>query len=213
MISRICGRLRETRPDSILVELSGISYDILIPPGIIEAVVNSADAQGKIELVIYHYLQTTPAKSLPILVGFLHEVEREFFERFITVSGIGPKAAVKAMTMPISAIAAGIDAGNASLLQSLPGIGGQRAREIIAKLQGKVGKYGLIQDAVKGEAARIVSEDVAKEAEAVLIQLQYSTHEAKKMVEEALKRSPRLGTTEEILNEIYRQRRGDSTGG
>ncbi len=210
MISRISGRLRETNPNGILIELNGISYDILIPPGIIKAVVNSVDSSSRIEVVIFHYLQTTQTKAVPVLVGFLNEIEREFFEKFITVSGIGPRAAVKAMTVPISTIAEAIDAGNSSLLRSLPGIGSQRAREIIAKLQGKVGKYGLIQDASKGTSDKIIPEDVSREAEAVLIQLQYSQREAKKMIQDALERNQHLATAEEILNEVYRQRKQDS---
>ena len=210
MISRISGRLRETRPNSLLVEVNGISYDIFIPPGIMEAVINSVDSQGKIELVIFHYLQTTQTKALPVLIGFLNEIEREFFEKFITVSGIGPRAAVKAMTVSISTIAEAIDAGNSSLLQSLPGIGSQRTRELMAKLQGKVGKYGLIQDTSGGAPAKIIPEDMSREAEAVLIQLQYSQKEAKKMIESALERNPHLATAEEILNEVYRQRKQDS---
>ena len=209
MISRIRGKIREGGPDSILVEVNGISYDILIPPAIIEAVTAAVDTAGTIELVIFHYLTTTQTKAVPVLIGFLHEIEREFFEKFITVSGIGPKAAVKAMTISISTIADAIDAGNAALLQSLPGIGAQRAREIIAKLQGKVGKYGLIQDTLEGVPAKPAAEDVSHEAEAVLIQLQYSRTEAKQMVQDALKRNAQLKTAEDILNEVYRQRRQD----
>ena len=67
MISRISGRLRETRPNSLLVEVNGISYDIFIPPGIMEAVINSVDSSSKIELVIFHYLQTTQTKAVLLL--------------------------------------------------------------------------------------------------------------------------------------------------
>jgi hypothetical protein len=84
-------------------------------------------------------------RGIPVLIGFLNEVEREFFTRFISVSGVGPRAALKALTQPIPVIAKAIDEGDVELLRSLPGIGEQRAKEIVAKLQGKVGKFALIQ--------------------------------------------------------------------
>ena len=62
------------------------------------------------------------------------------------MSGIGPRAAVKALDKPISEITQAIDAGDIKYLTTLPGIGKQRAKEIVAKLQGKVGRFGLIQD-------------------------------------------------------------------
>jgi Holliday junction DNA helicase RuvA len=157
-------------------------------------------------LVTYHYVQVEPSRSKPILIGFLNEIEKEFFEQFITVSGVGPKAAVRALSQPISVIAEAIDTANLGLLKTLPGIGEQRAREIVAKLQGKVGKFCLIQDRIKPEAAPAVKEGIQEEAMAVLLQLQYKKAEAKEMLEKALKANPRAQTTEEILNQVYRQK-------
>ena len=207
MISRIHGKIKNIRADGLLIEVSGISYDVLIPAGIHDAVEEASREREDMELIIFHYLQTTPSRATPVLIGFLNEIEKEFFARFITVSGVGPKAAVRALALPISTIADAIDSGDTTLLKSLPGIGSQKAKEIIAKLQGKVGKYGLIQDTVRGTPTQAVPEDVAKEAEAVLAQLQYSAREARKMVEDAVKINPDLETTEEILNAVYRQRR------
>jgi Holliday junction DNA helicase RuvA len=141
------------------------------------------------------------------MIGFTNEVEREFFEEFISVSGIGPKAAVKALILPISVIAEAIDAGNNSLLQTLPGIGKQRAREIIAKLQGKVGKFGLIRDKGKAEPSKKVTEDAQEEALEVLLQLKYKKPEAEKMILKALKNNPNLKSAEGILNEIYTEKK------
>lgn len=161
---------------------------------------------GAISLVTYHYLHIEPARSTPFLIGFLNEIEREFFEKFITVSGVGPKAAVKALTLPISKIAKAIDEADMVVLKSLPGIGQQRAKEIIAKLQGKVGKYGLIKDEHPTDKAK-PKEDISEEALSVLLQLQYNRKEAKDMIEQALKRNPNLETAEELLNEVYRQKK------
>jgi len=208
MINKISGKLVDKREDLVILDVNGISYEILIPG----AIMNSLDARiqtdGMLSLVIYHYLQVEPSRSFPFLIGFVNEIEREFFAKFITVSGIGPKAAVRAMKMPMSTIAQAIDAGDTTLLKSLPGIGEQRAREIVAKLQGKVGKFALIQDGVtaKSHAASKEKENIQEEALDVLLQLQYKKFEAKNMVQKALTRNPDIKTAEDLLNEVYKQK-------
>jgi Holliday junction DNA helicase RuvA len=143
---------------------------------------------------------------VPVLIGFFNDIEKEFFEKFITVSGVGPKAACRALELPFSTIADAIDRGDMAILKSLPGIGEQRAREIIAKLQGKIGKYGLIQDGTDFEPAAAIEEDIKREALQVLIQLQYNKSEAKAMIEEALERNAGISSCEGLLNEIYKQK-------
>jgi len=206
MICKISGKLVDKKEDSVVLDVNGICYEVLIPG----AVMNSLDAQikdGALSLIIYHYLQVEPSRGFPFLIGFLNDIEKEFFEKFITVSGIGPKAAVRALKMPISTIAQAIDTGDVSTLKSLPGIGEQRAREIVAKLQGKVGKFGLIQDGAENTAkSRNGKEDVEQEALGVLLQLQYKKIEAKNMIQAALTRNSDIKTSEDLLNEVYKQK-------
>ena len=154
----------------------------------------------------YHYLHVEPSRSKPILIGFLNEIEREFFEQFITVSGVGPKAAMRALSLPISVIAEAIDTADLRLLKTLPGIGEQRAREIVAKLQGKAGKFCLIQDKIASPMPSAVKENIQEEALAVLLQLQYKRSEAEEMINRTVRANPDLSTTEEILNQVYRQK-------
>ncbi len=206
MICKISGKLVDKKEDAVVLDVNGICYEVMIPG----AVMSSLDGQikdGVLSLIIYHYLQVEPSKSFPFLIGFLNEIEKEFFEKFITVSGIGPKAAVRALRMPISTIAQAIDIGDVSLLKSLPGIGEQRAKEIVAKLQGKIGKFGLIQDssAIKSRLPK-GKEDIEGEALDVLLQLQYKKIEAKNMIQGALSRNPDIKTAEELLNEVYKQK-------
>lgn len=205
MISRLSGTLTERRDSTILLETNGLTYEVWIPVAILRTLERHVGPDGKIRLVTFHYHHLEPSRAIPILVGFTNEIERQFFETFITVSGIGPKAAVKAINQPIPLIARAIDEGNLDFLRSLPGIGPQRAKEIVAKLQGKVGKFALIQDEAHGAVAT-AAPDATAEALEVLLQLQYKRNEASAMIKNALSRSPRLSTAEEILNEVYKQR-------
>jgi len=206
MIARIKGKISQKGKNNVIIEMGGISYEVLIPSIIMSRLGENIGEDDIINLVTFYYLQTEPARSTPILIGFLNEVEKEFFELFITVSGIGPRAAIKAFNRPISEIVTAIDEGNHNLLTTLPGIGTQRAKEIVAKLQGKVGKFGLIQDKkFKKEIAE--KSDWQEEALQVLLQLQYKKTEAKEMINKALMRNPKINSAEEILNEVYKQRK------
>lgn len=205
MISRIEGKVKQKKENCLLIDVQGICYEVLIPPTVMHHIEKNYKKEEPLSLITFHYHQVEPSRSIPILIGFADEIEKEFFERFISVSGVGPRTALKALNMPISKIARAIDFGDVGLLSSLPGIGRQRAKEIIAKLQGKVGKFGLIQDdGFKGEA--VPKQDLKEEVLEVLTQLQYKRHEAERMVKLALERDPGISTTEELLNEVYRQR-------
>ena len=93
-----------------------------------------------------------------------------------------------------------------TFLKSLPGIGEQRAKEIIAKLQNKVGRFGLIQD--RGQKETLTkAKDIAEEALAVLTQLEYKKAEALSMIKKSLELAPETETTEELLNLVYKQRK------
>jgi Holliday junction DNA helicase RuvA len=208
MISRLRGVIREIGDQRVLLEVQGVCYDVFMPASLLRSAAERAGQSGELELVTFHYHQLEVGRGVPVLIGFFNEVEREFFIRFISVSGVGPRAALKALAQPISLIAQAIDQGDLSVLRSLPGIGEQRAKEIVAKLQGKVGKYGLIQaqeqPAAPAEKGETTLED---EAIAVLIQLEYKRPEAKDMVRAALTRNPSVKSSEDLLNEVYRQRR------
>lgn len=210
MIVRISGKLVEQKPNALIIDVQGLSHEVLVPASVIHRVQEYVDAQGMISLLTYYYIQIGPSKGVPCMIGFFTEIERDFFMDFITVSGIGPRAAVKALNRPISEIAGAIAKADLKFLKTLPGIGMQKAKEVVAKLQGRIGKYALIQDqgftpepAAPQEAEMT---DWQQEAMDVLLQLQYKRSEAQQMIARALQRSANMTTAEELLNEIYKQR-------
>lgn len=206
MISRISGLVTEKGTNYLVLDLGGLSYEVLIPACVLQGLDAALNPEGKISLLTYHYYQVDQAKSIPILIGFLSQVEKDFFEIFITVSGIGPRAALKALNKPISLIAKAIDEGDLVALKSLPGIGEQRAKEIVAKLQNKVGKFGLIQDHTTKE--KIAAKNISEEALDVLLQLEYKRNEALGMIKKVLETNSQVNTTEELLNLAYKQKKG-----
>ena len=202
MISEINGKLKQKKDSSVILDVNGICYEVMIPPAVMKNL-DTASGAASINLKVYHYYQMDQSKAIPVLVGFLNDIERDFFEQFITVSGVGPKAACRALSLSFPVIAEAIDKGDLALLKTLPGIGEQKAREIVAKLQGKVGKFCLMKDRASRDLPRI-KEDIKEEALNVLVQLQYKKSEAGDMIEKAIRRNPKVSSCEEILNEVYK---------
>ena len=156
-------------------------------------------------LEVYAQLQIDGNAGRYAFFGFTNAVERAFFEALISVASIGPKSAARAFSAPMGRIARAIDDGDHVFLRTLPGIGQQKARDIVAKLQGKVGRFLLIQDApVPAEPAAMP--DFAAEALAVLLQLAYRRPEAEAMIAETLAGAPAVRDAEALLAEIYRRR-------
>lgn len=209
MIVGISGKVVQKNANSLVIESHGILYEVFVPAAVMSRLQCDAPDGSQISLITYHFHQVEPSKSTPVLFGFLNEIEKEFFQVFITVSGIGPRAALRALNQPIASIARAIDAGDVSFLKTLPGIGQQRAKEIVAKLQNKVGKFCLIQEnniPRKEESSNAFSSaDIEEEAVEILTRLEYKKAEASAMIRKALERMPDPGSTEELLNEVYKQ--------
>lgn len=207
MIARITGELIEKKSNSLIIQVQGLQYEVLVPLSVLQRVDEQLD-HGQLSLITHHYIQMSPSSASPMLVGFFNEIERDFFLQFIKVSGIGPRAAIKALNRPIHEIVRAIDDGDQKSLTSLPGIGQQKAKEIIAKLQGKVGRFGLIRDEMPktNRVSSGSSPEWHTEALDVLLQLQYTRQEAMAMIEKVLGKIEGVNSAEELLNEIYKQR-------
>lgn len=207
MISKIKGKLVKKEECRVYLEAGDFIYEVLTPKS---AYLRLDDylKDGELQLSIYYYFYSDQHKFHPMLIGFLSELEKEFFEKIIKVSGIGPKAALQALNKPISEIALAIENGDLAYLRNLPRIGLQKAKNIIAFLQGKMGKFTLIKDKVeeRREDSEQIHTELSEEAENVLVQLQYKKREAKEMIKRALKANPEIRSLEDLLNQIYRQK-------
>ncbi|TAM92369.1 hypothetical protein EPN42_01220 [bacterium] len=205
MFSRITGMLAERGDEKALVEVAGLAYEVLLPPCVGEKLRGS---EGRaVTLEIYSQVQTDGNAGRFVFFGFTNAIEREFFEALLTVASIGPKSACRAFSAPMHRIARAIDEGDHAFLRSLPGIGQQKAKDIVAKLQGKVARFLLIQEAERAEATA-VTPSFAQEALAVLLQLEYKKVEAEQMIAETLEGAPGIRDAEHLLAEIYRRQKG-----
>jgi Holliday junction DNA helicase RuvA len=200
VFSRITGTLAEREEASVLLDVGGLAYEILVPPCVAEKL--PGQPGERVTLEIYPTFNLEGNSGRFTFFGFTNAVEREFFEALITVASIGPKTAARAFSQPMARIAKAIDASDYAFLVKLPGIGQQKARDIVAKLQGKVTRFLLIQDAEPRRAEAIPG--FGEEALLVLLQLEYRRTEAESMIAETLAASPKIADAETLLAEVYR---------
>ncbi len=200
MFSRIAGTLIERGPESVVLEAAGLGYEVTLPPCVAEKIV--AAIGDPVSLEVYSVLNMDGNAGRFSYYGFTNAVERAFFEALLSVASIGPRSAARAFSQPMSRIASAIDRGDHAFLKTLPGIGQQKARDIVAKLQGKVARFLLIREAEPQAAPPMP--DFADEALAVLLQLEYKRAEAETMIRKTLDATPQIRDAETLLAEIYR---------
>lgn len=200
MISYLFGKVKSINEDRITLLVGGVGYEIFIPAYLMKEIKDSFKLESEIGLHISFNQREKQPK--PILVGFTKELDREFFELFITVEDIGPLAAVRALVKPVCEIARFIEERDVKALKKLKGIGERKAEKIIATLKGKVAKFALMKETFFEKEEEV---DFKEEVEEVLVrQLGHTKREAKMMIQEALKRRPDIRSSEELFEEIYR---------
>jgi Holliday junction DNA helicase RuvA len=204
MITRVSGTLERVEPTAVEVALGPMVHEVLVT----ELVRRSL--QGKIgQPVVLHtleYLEGNPTRGnlVPRLVGFLSEVEREFFELICEVDGVGVRKALRAIVRPVGEIAAAIEEQDAKSLAGLPGIGAATAERMIAKLRRRMPKFALlVAREAPGEAGGVA--DVLTETFEVLRSLGHSDTEARRLVDTLRNEKKKPKDVQEALEAIYRQ--------
>jgi len=218
MIALIRGRLRRKHDDRVVIEAAGVGYDVVLPPMVQRSLAGAmaSDGDGAAEVALEIHYHATQNQPSPVLIGFLSGLDKEFFEKLITVKDVGPLVAARSLAAPVAEIAAAIARQDEAYLRRLPGIGPQKAKNIVAQLSSKVAKFALSQpgavpgEPVDGKAAGPgpagVDEDGLRAAvfEIMTKQLGHRPSEAAHLISTALVRNPRITTPEELFDEIYR---------
>jgi len=200
MIGYLEGKLLAKEEERILLLANQVGYEVLLPAIVMETLKTRTIGDT---LSLYIYFQQTERQPKPVLIGFNSEIEKEFFQHFISVEAIGPLKAVKAMNIPISDIADAIESKDAGKLGQLKGVGNRTAQKIIATLSGKMAKFALLQSPTQKENGSV--EKFSEQVLDVLVsQLGHKMPDAKQMITDAIKRNSNISTAEELFDEIYR---------
>jgi Holliday junction DNA helicase RuvA len=207
MITKVTGRLLAVDNDAATLEVGAYEYEVLIPE------FNRRQLQSclgnSVSLHTLHYLEGSPAhgKLTPRLIGFLRSVEREFFEMFCSVDGVGMRKALRAMVRSVQDVAVMIEEQDAKGLSTLPGIGPATAERIIAKLRRKMPRFALLvvhQEPLNGDQRPDLVEDTFQ----ALLTLGHSSSDARRLIDTALDAKKQYKDVNALLAAIYEQSHG-----
>jgi holliday junction DNA helicase RuvA len=207
LITKITGKLIKLENDKLTLGLDSLEYQILIPEFTRRRL--QQEVGKSISLHTIEYLEGNPMQGrlTPRMIGFLTEVEREFFELFCSVDGVGVKKALRAMVRPVREVATAIEEKDAKSLSGLPGIGAATSDRIIAKLRRKVPKFALMVAREETHEAE-VRPDVVSETYEVLRSLGHSESDARRLMDAALSAKKEYKNVQSLLEAIYQQSQG-----
>ena len=136
MISHLRGALLEKNPNVVVVDVHGVGYEVTIPV----SVYSSLPAVGA-EVALH--IHTHVREDALSLFGFLSAAEKALFEKLISVSGIGPKLAVTALSgLAAPELIAAIRTGALDQLVKIPGVGKKTAERMVLELRDKLDSIG-----------------------------------------------------------------------
>lgn len=210
MITKVTGQLLTLADDCATLNIPPFEYEVAIPEYTRRHL--QAELGKSISLHTIHYIDGNAAQGgrmMPKLVGFLTTIERDFFELFCSVDGVGVKKALRAMVRPVQDTAIMIEQQDAKALSTLPGVGPATAEKIIATLRRKMPRFALL---VRREmpGAEVQKPGVVDETFQALLVLGHNEADARRLIEQALVGSKKFKDTETMIQAIYQRQ---ATGG
>ncbi|MBN1816673.1 MAG: hypothetical protein JW828_04890 [Sedimentisphaerales bacterium] len=205
MIAQIQGKLVHLEKDSGLLQVGPICYQVLLPGYAVSSL--GGRIGEEITLCTMEYYEGTlgGGNLIPRLVGFLNQAEKDFFEKFTSVKGVGIRKGLKSLSVPIATIADAIEGGDEKLLCTLPGIGKRMAQLMLAELKGKLSSFAA-GAATPSENRRFEKYQV--EALEVMVAWGEKRAEAMDLITLTCRKHPEIKTAEALVPLAYRVKQG-----
>ena len=217
MITQIRGILRTVGEEELVLGLEAFDVAVLIPEHARRRLQGKVGEMVALATILYIEGNQMGGRMNPRLIGFLTPVDREFFEVFCSVDGIGVRKALRAMTRPVRELARTIQDQDVRTLATYPGIGEAMAERVVAKLRRKVGKFALIVGpGEKGEsvasheangAPENAEPDIIRDTFEALLSVGHSESEAREAIDRVLSGKKKFKSVADMIDAIYQQQR------
>lgn len=194
MIARLCGRLVEKQPSRVILDVSGVGYEVHVP---LSTFYGLGDVGAEVTLRVHTHVR----EDVLSLFGFATSLEQRIFERLIAVSGIGPRLALAVLSgiEPPDLVRA-VRGGDVARLTAIPGVGQKTAERIALELKDRLPPV-VEAEAAPGAAAPSPS-DLRQDVLSALLNLGYHRPLAERAVDAALKSGD--GSFEQTLRRALR---------
>lgn len=183
MITHLKGIVEEKTPTRLVLDVNGVGYELLISLQAYDRL--PAVGASCMVLTVLHVREDAQQ-----LFGFLAAEEREMFRLLTSVSGIGPKLALGALSgLSLRELRLALAEGDVKRLSSISGVGRKTAERMVVELRDKIGTADMLE-AVAGAGEDREQQTRLRDAMLALISLGYKEDAARKMVKEALNGEP-----------------------
>ncbi len=217
MLSTVRGILQNVAEESVTLRVDPFDVEVLVPDHTRRIVSSKLGEPIALYTIFYIEGSAMVGRLVPRLVGFLSTIDREFFDIFCSVDGVGVKKALRAMVRPVRELARAIEDQDVKLLATFPGIGEATAERIVAKLRRKVGKFALIVSAepaapgaapgkINGEPAG-EQPDVIRDTYAALLSVGHGEAQARQAIDRVLASKKKFKSVADMIEAIYLQSR------
>jgi Holliday junction DNA helicase RuvA len=178
MIGLLRGRIADKQPNTLIVDVQGVGYEVHVP---LSTFYDAGDTGADITLRIYTHVR----EDALLLYGFLTELERQLFEKLIGISGIGPKLAIAVLSgMEPRELMTSVQRGDVARLTGIPGVGKKTSERIVLELRDRLAQ---LPGAVPADAAPIDGGDrVRSDLLSALQNLGYHRPQAEKAIDATL---------------------------
>jgi len=192
MIAWLSGRLMHKATDYLIIDVSGVGYQIAVP---LSTYCGIPDDGEDVSLHIHTHVREDSLS----LFGFLTEAEKDMFLLLLGVSGIGPKLALAILSsLSVLDLSRAIQASDASRLCTIPGIGKKTAARMVLELKDKM-KLIMPAHPAPSSGSAVASDDI-EDAISALVNLGYKRPQAEEAVRRIRHARPHLGV-EELIRE------------
>ncbi|MGH1486358.1 MAG: Holliday junction branch migration protein RuvA [Cellvibrionaceae bacterium] len=179
MIGRLKGIIIEKQPPHVLVDVTGVGYEVQAPMTSFYPM----PAVGE-EVILHTHLSIS--ENAHQLFAFYTQDERKLFRTLIKVSGVGPKMALAILSgMPAAEFVQCVRADNVTALVKVPGVGKKTAERLIIEVKDRLKDWGAVTTEGISPPDLIVNQSlssVTADAESALIALGYRPTEAAKVI-------------------------------
>ena len=191
MITFLEGKLDTKQLGRVEMNLGGVGYEVLIPLSSYDALPLEGES---CRILIYHHITDADQK----LFGFCAEDEREMFLKLLTISGVGPKLAIAALSgLPVRQLKNAMINGDTKLISTISGIGKKTAERIVMELRDKFDHSEQLDAFAPANAP--VGDNRMRDAALALTALGQKPDDATKMIKGVANKMTPDMTVEELI--------------
>lgn len=192
MIGQIEGTIIEKNPPEILVEVAGITYEILVPM----STLYQLPELGELVRLHTHFSVREDAQTL---YGFFDAETKKMFRSLVRVNGVGPKMALGILSgMSVEDFVQAVRNNDSEAMVRMPGIGKKTAERLMIEMRDKMIEWGSDNN-VGSDLSSQTKSSFTKDAEIAMINLGYKPQQAARAIAQVLKVNPEINDSEELI--------------